>query len=85
MRLVQVLTSPGLTTLDLYGRSAAEVQELLAAQQATVKVKQTTMVSEAYSLRHLGRMRWQIPPGAKVELVLSPDQKVTAVRLVEED
>lgn len=85
LRLVQVLTSPGLTTLDLYGRSAAEVQELLAAHQVKAKAKQTTMVSEAYSLRHLGRMRWQIPPGAKVELVVSPDQKVTAVRLVEED
>lgn len=80
------LTDPeAITPMNLFNRPKEDVQGMLTKKNVTVVEKCCTTHAEAYSLKNLTEMDWVIPPSSRVELVISPDNLVTAVRVIKEE
>lgn len=82
-------TNPNiLTAMDIYNLPVAEVKNRLKNIKIfknNIKEIRTKTHDEACKLEHLQRMSWIVPPGSKVELITSPDNLVTAIRVCEEE
>jgi hypothetical protein len=80
---VQMVRPENITVMEIFDRPLAEVKSLLNSKGITNITEITAKTkAQAYSLGNLGRMSWVIQPNSQVELIVSPEQLVTGIRVV---
>ncbi len=83
--LSQVVNPEVIVATDVYNRPLSEVESMLGDDRVTVNVRRATTTAEAYALGNLTAMSWTVPPGSQVEVVVSPENLVTCIRVIEEE
>jgi hypothetical protein len=78
--LMQLTDSQTITAMDVYGLSPDDAAAKLKARNINVTERHAATDAEAYDFGNLLRMSWVLTPQSKVELVISPDNRVTSVR-----
>lgn len=84
--LLQFTNPDILTAMDVYNMPLKDAMEKLAKMGfSSVSVRRADTNTEAYALGNLQQMTWVVPPQSPVELVTSPDNLVTAIRVIKEE
>lgn len=82
----QDVSSGSMAATDVYNRSLDDVKTWLRDSEITdIHEKRVDTAAEAYSLGNLTAMSWTVPQGSRVELVVSPENLVTCIRVIEEE
>lgn len=82
--LLQFTNPNVVTAMDVYGVPMSEAAASLTKKGVIVSgMRVANDDTEAYKLEHLQNMTWVVPPGSIVELVAAPDNRVTAIRVIE--
>jgi hypothetical protein len=79
---LQSISSETLSSLDIYDRPLEEVRPLLDSYGISVVEQRANTRDEAYSAQNLNAMSWSIPSGSQVELLISPENRVTCIRII---
>ena len=85
LSFINFISAETLGAAQIFNRPANEARATFKKMKVTVVEKQAATRAEAYSLKNLAEMAWIVPPGSRVELLLSPDNLVTSVRLLKEE
>ena len=74
---LQLTTPQVYTALDVYGLKSAQATTMLEARGYNVTQRSVTE-SEAYSLDNFFHMSWVLPTQKTIELIVDPNDNVTA-------
>jgi hypothetical protein len=82
--LLQLTTPQVYTALDLYGLKSGAARAMLEQRGYNVSERRVAE-DEAYSFGNLFRMAWVLPTQKTIELVIDPNDNVSAVTVQEGD
>ena len=81
----QDVSSGAIAAIDIYNHPWSEVESMLRDRVTVTNLTTANTTADAYSLGNLTAMSWTIPEGSQVEEVVTPDNYVTCIRIVEEN
>jgi hypothetical protein len=76
--LFQLTDSQTITAMDIYNLSPEAATAKLKERNISVTQRHAATEAEAYAFSNLLQMTWVLTPQSKVELVISPDNRVTS-------